>query len=209
VVITYSSSDRPIDVQAVSGQVGNWPYLRDMATIELEPRPWIYFACAISAGRQEAATYYELAQLLSSYGTVLTEAFADLEYEEDDLPPRTINERDLDLLVQADLLVAEITVPSLGVGYEISKAESWKKPVLCLYRSSALGPSPMILGGPGVASWAYRRPREASPAMACFVTVALGFGPRGRPRKSFSSLASTLPLGQTEIGVCGAAPCVP
>lgn len=31
-------------------------------------------------------------------------------------------------------LVSEVTVPSLGVGYEIGRAVAMKKPVLCLYR---------------------------------------------------------------------------
>lgn len=129
-------------------------------------RPWIYFACAISAGRQEAATYAKLVTVLRVSGTVLTEAFADLDYDEDPrLAPRSINERDLDLLAQADLLVAEITVPSLGVGYEISKAESWGKPVLCLYRMPDAVPSPMISGAEGVTTWPYRDPIEVGLAI--------------------------------------------
>ena len=31
-------------------------------------------------------------------------------------------------------IVAEVTQPSLGVGYEIGRAVDMKKPILCLYR---------------------------------------------------------------------------
>lgn len=37
-------------------------------------------------------------------------------------------------VAEADVLVAEVTTPSLGVGYEIGKAEGLGKKILCLYR---------------------------------------------------------------------------
>ena len=44
-------------------------------------------------------------------------------------------------------MVAEVTTPSLGVGFEIARAENMGKKILCLYRP---GPdrslSPMIAG---------------------------------------------------------------
>ena len=38
------------------------------------------------------------------------------------------------LLRQCSVVVAEVTVPSLGVGYEIGRAVAMGKQVLCLYR---------------------------------------------------------------------------
>ncbi|KFO36180.1 2'-deoxynucleoside 5'-phosphate N-hydrolase 1 [Fukomys damarensis] len=35
---------------------------------------------------------------------------------------------------QADVVVAEVTQPSLGVGYELGRAVALHKPVLCLFR---------------------------------------------------------------------------
>ena len=32
------------------------------------------------------------------------------------------------------VIVAEVTQPSLGVGYEIGRAYAMNKPILCLYR---------------------------------------------------------------------------
>jgi nucleoside 2-deoxyribosyltransferase len=96
----------------------------------------IYFAGAIRGGREDVALYFEIIELLGEYGNVLTEHIGNAELtglgEIDD--DRKIHDRDLAWLKQADYLVAEVTTPSLGVGYEIGKATEWGKPVLCLYR---------------------------------------------------------------------------
>ena len=42
--------------------------------------------------------------------------------------------RDVALLQQCSVVVAEVTVPSLGVGYELGRAVAMGKQVLCLYR---------------------------------------------------------------------------
>jgi 2'-deoxynucleoside 5'-phosphate N-hydrolase len=96
----------------------------------------IYFAGAIRGGRQDAALYYEIVRRLQKHGEVLTEHVADSELGilGQDIGDRKIHARDINWLQAADYLVAEVTTPSLGVGYEIGKATEWGKPVLCLYR---------------------------------------------------------------------------
>ncbi|XP_045150701.1 2'-deoxynucleoside 5'-phosphate N-hydrolase 1 [Echinops telfairi] len=47
---------------------------------------------------------------------------------------RFIHERDLAWLQQADVVVAEVTQPSLGVGYELGRAMALNKQILCLFR---------------------------------------------------------------------------
>ena len=47
-----------------------------------------------------------------------------------------IYNRDIKWLQSADAIVAEVTSPSIGVGYELGIAEKLKKPILCLYRPS-------------------------------------------------------------------------
>ncbi|KAG8511940.1 2'-deoxynucleoside 5'-phosphate N-hydrolase 1, partial [Galemys pyrenaicus] len=47
---------------------------------------------------------------------------------------RLIHERDLAWLQQADVVVAEVTQPSLGVGYELGRAVALNKQILCLFR---------------------------------------------------------------------------
>jgi hypothetical protein len=38
---------------------------------------------------------------------------------------------------EADILVAEVSTPSIGVGYEIREAEREGKDTICLYRNSS------------------------------------------------------------------------
>ena len=43
-----------------------------------------------------------------------------------------IYERDIKWIKESDVMIADVTVPSLGVGYEIGFAESLNIPVLCI-----------------------------------------------------------------------------
>ena len=98
----------------------------------------IYFAASIRGGRDDQGLYLEIVSLLKDYGEVLTEHIADVkisqmgEMKANDF----IYERDMGWLKESDIVVAEVTTPSLGVGYELGIAETLKKKVLCLYRES-------------------------------------------------------------------------
>eukprot|EP00064_Thunnus_orientalis_P025151 superscaffoldBa00012014_g25481 len=60
---------------------------------------------------------------------------------------RAIHDRDMEWLRQSDVIVAEVTQPSLGVGYELGRAVDMKKRILCLFRpSSGRSLSAMIRG---------------------------------------------------------------
>jgi hypothetical protein len=97
----------------------------------------IYFAGSIRGGRSDRAMYAEIIRLLQSYGRVLTEHIADesLSDHGEDLSDTEIHDRDMDWLRAASYVVAEVTTPSLGVGYEIGRAVEMKIPVLSLFRS--------------------------------------------------------------------------
>ena len=41
------------------------------------------------------------------------------------------------LIVVLSVLVAEVTQPSLGVGYELGRAVTFGTPILCLFRTSS------------------------------------------------------------------------
>ncbi len=99
----------------------------------------IYFAGAIRGGREDVALYLEIVKLLRAHGQVLTEhvAAADLSVLGESSDDRWIHDRDLAWLREADCLVAEVTTPSLGVGFEIAKATEWGKRTLCLFRPGA------------------------------------------------------------------------
>jgi hypothetical protein len=78
-----------------------------------------------------------------------------------DIGDQKIHDRDLHWLKSSDCLVAEVTTPSLGVGYEIGKATEWSTPVLCLYRPTAgRALSAMISGSNAVTVKEYQTPIE-------------------------------------------------
>ena len=86
----------------------------------------IYFAGSIRGGRQDAKKYFELIDFLSTQAEVLTEHVGSSELGargEDALPDLEIHRRDLEWLESCDAVVAEVTTPSLGGGYEIGIAE--------------------------------------------------------------------------------------
>ena len=119
----------------------------------------IYFAGSIRGGREDSDIYLQIVSLLRRYGTVLTEhvADADLSVAGEQLSDQQIYERDLQWLQSCDCLVAEVTKPSLGVGYEIGKATEWGIKVLCLYRpSESRSLSAMIAGSDKVTVERYR-----------------------------------------------------
>lgn len=96
----------------------------------------IYFAGSITGGREDQGLYLEIIKLLSSFGEVLTEHIGDSVVTEkgEKLDAESIFSRDVGWLEQADVVVAEVTVTSMGVGYELGIAEKLGKKVLCLYR---------------------------------------------------------------------------
>ncbi len=110
----------------------------------------IYFACSIIGGRKDEKVYQTLVQALTEAGhEVPTAHIAESGVEERDKweNPLDIYHRDVEWIEESDLLVAEISTPSHGVGYEIGYALSLGKPVLCLRRGDR-EVSKMILGNP-------------------------------------------------------------
>lgn len=113
----------------------------------------IYFAGAIRGGREDHALYLSLIEQLGTYGLVLTEHIGEarLTSEGESAGDVAIHDRDLSWLRRSEYVVAEVTTPSLGVGYEIGKATEWRKPVLCLFRpGNNHSLSAMIAGSRGV-----------------------------------------------------------
>jgi 2'-deoxynucleoside 5'-phosphate N-hydrolase len=136
----------------------------------------IYFAGAIRGGRDDWTHYRDIVKLLREFGEIFTEHIATSELSAlgEDLADREIHERDLAWLKASDCLVAEVTTPSLGVGYEIGKATGWGKPVLCLFRPNNRGAlSAMIAGSDGVIVREYKSLSELT-------TIFTGFFSSGK-----------------------------
>jgi len=123
----------------------------------------IYFSCSIRGERPDPETIPLLIRHLKGHGDVLTEHIADvLEGDEVDVTDEEIFLRDVAWLGEADALVADVTAPSLGVGYEIGVAETLRKPILCLYRRQrGRRLSAMIAGNRGLVVREYGALEEA------------------------------------------------
>jgi len=110
----------------------------------------IYFACSITGGREFESVYQAIVQALvegnhvvstahlTESGTVALEATID---------PREVYARDIAWIRACDVLIAEVSTPSHGVGYEIGFSLGLGKPVLALFQEGRKV-SKMISGNP-------------------------------------------------------------
>lgn len=135
----------------------------------------IYFAGSIRGGREDAVIYLQIIDYLKTFGEVLTEHVGDQNLTDlgDDGPTdKYIHDRDLDWLQSADILVAEVTTVSMGVGYEIGRAVESGKKVLCLFRpESGKNLSAMIAGCDNLTLVNYSDLEEVKKGILSFITT--------------------------------------
>lgn len=136
----------------------------------------VYFACSVAGGRDYAFAYQDFVEFIKSCGVkVHGELFADPELvaetgTDPSLSPRKVWERDTAWVHESAALIAEVSQPSLGVGYEIAMAESLKKPILALFYKNSLSRfSPMIAGNPHVVACEYVDRLEAEKSIQDFI----------------------------------------
>jgi len=135
----------------------------------------IYFACSIAGGRDHSHVYKDIIVLIKAGGAeVVSELFAEKVLKAEvgmKLDPKFVWKRDIDWVREADGIIAEVTQPSLGVGYEIARAEQWGKPILALfYTGSGKRLSPMIAGNPSLKVFEYADIGRTEKAIADFIT---------------------------------------
>ncbi|MFS7404404.1 nucleoside 2-deoxyribosyltransferase [Carnobacterium maltaromaticum] len=126
----------------------------------------IYFAGSIRAGREDVPIYENMIAYLKEIGTVSTEHVGDYSLSirgQNQLDDSFIHDRDLEWLKNSDIVVAEVTVASLGVGYELATAIQWKIPVIALFRNENNDKqlSAMIKGSNGIKNFEYSNIDEA------------------------------------------------
>ena len=110
----------------------------------------IYFACSITGGREFESVYQVLTQALTNdHHQVPTAHLAEsgVMALESVIDPFDVYSRDVTWIRESDALIAEVSVPSHGVGYEIGFALGLGKPVLALYQQGRKV-SKMISGNP-------------------------------------------------------------
>ena len=133
----------------------------------------IYFSCSLTGGRDDEAVYGAIvAHLLGRGHEVPTAHLADPEVMDLErvVQPADVYARDVGWIRACDAVIAEVSTPSHGVGYEIAYALGMGKPVLCCYRRGARV-SKMITGNtsPGLEVFPYGAPAEALSAIDAFL----------------------------------------
>jgi adenylate cyclase class IV len=124
----------------------------------------VYFSGSISGGRTLQPVYARIVALLQQRGyEVLTTHVAAPDVRDREgrggAGAAGIYNRDVRWLAECDLVIAEVSVPSLGVGVEISTAQHLGKPIVCLCRAD-VALSAMIEGNPGVRVLRYQDESE-------------------------------------------------
>lgn len=95
----------------------------------------IYFSGSIYGGRQKLETYKTLIEKLKEYGNVLNEQVGSdtVLLDEKNSSDEDIFSNLESKMLQADIIFAEVTIPSLGVGYELGFADSHNKKIIGIY----------------------------------------------------------------------------
>jgi len=143
----------------------------------------IYFACSITGGREFEHIYQTIVQTLLDDGHVVPTSFlasSEVMGLEKIVTPLDVFTRDIDWITRADSLIAEVSTPSHGVGYEIAYALSLGKPVLCCYQEGRTV-SKMITGNsnPGIRVRTYQTPGQAVSVVRAFLGEAAALASGG------------------------------
>ena len=110
----------------------------------------IYFAGSIRGGRADAELYSRLISRMKERGhAVLTEHIGKgsiKEMGEENMTDAEIYRQDISWLGLSDVVIAECSTPSLGVGYELCYAERLGIPAHIFYNSGRGTLSAMLTG---------------------------------------------------------------
>ncbi|MGN1376355.1 MAG: nucleoside 2-deoxyribosyltransferase [Prevotella sp.] len=108
----------------------------------------VYFSGSIRGGRLDASLYNRIIAYINRNARVLTEHIGvdNLNLKEQGDADKVIYKRDILWLCRSDIVIAECTSPSLGVGYELAYAESIGKPCHIFYNAMRTQLSAMLLG---------------------------------------------------------------
>ena len=131
-----------------------------------------YFAGSIRGGRVDAALYRRIIAFLNQHGTVLTEhvGSSKLNLKEQGMSKdAVIYEQDTAWLKECDMVIAECTCPSLGVGYELAYAEHLSKPCHIFYDNSKTQLSAMLTGDPYFQIHPYGNEEEIYTALTAII----------------------------------------
>lgn len=95
----------------------------------------IYVSGSIYGGTQKIDIYKIMIDELEKYGEVLDKQIADIntieneKYQKDEEIFEDLERK----IMMADIIFAEVTIPSLGVGYELGYADKLGKKIIAIY----------------------------------------------------------------------------
>lgn len=98
----------------------------------------IYISGSIYGGTQKIDTYKILVRELEKYGQVMNKQVADENtianeaFQKDEEIFKDLETK----LNEADIIFAEVSIPSLGVGYELGFADKLNKKIIAIYDKS-------------------------------------------------------------------------
>lgn len=108
----------------------------------------LYFSCSLTGGRKDQVMYAHIVDHLLTHGHQVPTAHLarpEVMALEKVVDPAEVYRRDIDWIDGCQAMIAEVSTPSHGVGYEIGYALSRGKPVLCCYREG-IAVSKMLTG---------------------------------------------------------------
>lgn len=118
----------------------------------------VYFAGSITGGRDDADLYRAIIRHIQKTDRVLTEHVGSTALSAEgqtEYLPSEIYRQDTAWLRESDLLIAECSCPSHGVGYELAYAERIGVPCHIFFRKSRGHLSAMLSGDPYFHVYAY------------------------------------------------------
>lgn len=108
----------------------------------------IYFAGSIRGGRDKVQDFKKMIDFIEENGSIVLDKHIgdiNLTSNGESLSNEEIYNRDINWLRKCDIVIAEVTTPSLGVGYELSFAESLGKKVYTI-SEKGVNVSGLIMG---------------------------------------------------------------
>lgn len=128
----------------------------------------IYFAGSIRGGRIDSSLYARIIEYMQRTDKVLTEHIGspDLNLKEQGKKDVEIYLQDTAWLRECDVVIAECTCASLGVGYELAYAEKLGKPVHIFYDRSRTHLSAMLTGNSYFCIHPYESEKDIYPLLS-------------------------------------------
>jgi hypothetical protein len=129
------------------------------------------FACSIRGGG-DTSLYQDIVDAIKKAGgDVLSEVFVHdaINYGGSPLPADEIYKRDTEMIHECDVVIAEVTNPSLGVGYELAYAEKLNRPILCLFNKTSANRLSAMVEGNDYNTVEYTHPSEITGTVRKFM----------------------------------------